>query len=97
MDKVNYKLNLKQDVNLNDVLNYYKVSINIYPELKEDPMFNHHLNLLVAMIANVGGSAKVTTVGTLSNEYIEPLYEEDMILYANYFLDDAVQWSWENC
>ena len=95
MSEIYYKINLNQDVLLNDTLNYYKESINLCPELKEDPLFSHHLNLLVDIICKVGGSTKVTTVGTLTNEYIEPLYEEDMILYANYFLDDAVQWSWE--
>ena len=97
MSEIYRKINLNQDVTLNDTLNYYKVSINLYPELKGDTLFNHHLNLLVGAIDKVGGSTKVITVGTLPNDYIEPLYEEDMILYANYFLDDAVQWSWEKC
>lgn len=97
MNKTLYPRELRQDVTLNDLLNFFKESLNIYPELREDHLINHHINLVQDMIDRVGSKTLIRDVGTLSNQYIDPLPEQDMIQYANYFLDDAVQWSWENC
>lgn len=89
--------NLNYEVTLNDLLNFYKESINIFPELSNDFQFSTDLNILIEKVEKLGGTTLITEIGTISEGLTEPMLEEDMILYANYFLNDAVQWSWENC